>query len=456
MCIRDSINAEYMGIYIGYLVFQALNDSIKTGLLTLLGVISEDDSFDSSNLYSRKRRFVKISDLSESGFIRPNDENLKRKLARVEGALKINIKDHRKARLRILWQRALWTVIYAMRNKIQAEKDERAAYYTSLFKKKKNDSDDEDDPKHNSKNGINTHENVDPEDADRPPYKNMHSQSQSEGHKGEREVGSVEEFAERPPSNLNEHHASSHNSDQHESSSHLTGGPSGSHGRPVYNPINADDEEYSLKCPSGLWRKIIFVVYFPVNLILYFVMPDFRRNPSTKRVGVTVIVSIFCISILNYFAVTFIKIVALGLGISVHAFFLAFGGITSSLAYIHYNISAAIEGDRGDLWQTITFLNTFKLLFYMPLALFLFDLLNSSTILYLENGYEIPILMIIVVCVVSFFVAVQKFKVHPFSSVIFIAAFGAFIVISYIWIDGMKLAQASQSCQLQCLSLIHI
>lgn len=57
----------------------------------------------------------------------------------------------------------------------------------------------------------------------------------------------------------------------------------------VYNKDDGEEEAPKLKFPESKCAKVLFIIFFPVHLIMHFCLPNIRYKPSLSKILITCI-----------------------------------------------------------------------------------------------------------------------------------------------------------------------
>ena len=143
--VKDSHWEIPMGLLIYYFCYyqvQLNHDSIKETIYKLLGFIHDDDSFNADEHFLFKKRRDSLTFLQENQFVDLKDETLIKRLNRSKAMLSINLKDQfTRQRVLFNFQRMVFIVIYAIRNKHHLEKIKRSSYCKGLHSNERGEPD---------------------------------------------------------------------------------------------------------------------------------------------------------------------------------------------------------------------------------------------------------------------------------------------------------------------------
>lgn len=135
--------AWYMGfsLIFYYLLFYmsiSRNDSLKETVLKTLGIVKEDDDFNSDDHFNFRRRRTSITVCNLEGCI-PEDADavFSIKLNRITSLLKAGKPEAKEFKIYYDFQRIVYKVIYSLRNHTKLEKVKRADLIHNLTNKKR-------------------------------------------------------------------------------------------------------------------------------------------------------------------------------------------------------------------------------------------------------------------------------------------------------------------------------
>mmetsp|Transcript_13783 Transcript_13783/g.11741 ORF Transcript_13783/g.11741 Transcript_13783/m.11741 type:complete len:366 (-) Transcript_13783:178-1275(-) len=141
---------------------------------------------------------------------------------------------------------------------------------------------------------------------------------------------------------------------------------------------NEEDPEYELKMPSGKLNKIRYVLFFPVYLLMYIVTPNFRKNLSTKKVVLSILLLLIFISGAMFLVAWFMSVVNYGLNLKGETTGLTFNALFLSLSFISYNSNLFTDEPNASFWITSEVLSIYRFGFSAALSWLIYVSSNGS------------------------------------------------------------------------------
>ena len=109
---------------------------------------------------------------------------------------------------------------------------------------------------------------------------------------------------------------------------------------------NLKEEDYNLSFPRGFWNRVAYFVFFPINLITYFLIPNWRHQSKANKVLLGIMMTFAILAGLSFLLLWWFEKVAYAINAKPEMLGSCFASIGFSIPFIVYNIK--LYNDRGD------------------------------------------------------------------------------------------------------------
>ena len=194
---------------------------------------------------------------------------------------------------------------------------------------------------------------------------------------------------------------------------------------------NEDDEdEVSLRVPSGLCKRLFWLFTLPINCILYF-LPNYKKSPTVKKLALTLILNLILISLVIYLINQWMQMVCIGTKIMPETLGITFGALGFTFPFMKYNLKIASNDKDVDFMQSFLQLGIYKIGVCLGTPWLLYNIIyrDDLNLGYKANKFSIVLCIHISMVFATMVIMVfSKFKLSSAAAVIFLIFFLAFTI----------------------------
>ncbi|GAB5358521.1 hypothetical protein AAMO2058_000465500 [Amorphochlora amoebiformis] len=194
-----------------------------------------------------------------------------------------------------------------------------------------------------------------------------------------------------------------------------------------------DDGPMDLAWPSTTGKRISYVILAPLTFLLYYCIPDVRREGNARYVAVSFCLSVFFIGFFSYFMVWWVTIVGETLTIPSQVMGLTILAIGTSVPDLLESVIVAKQG-KGDMAISSSIgSNIFDITIGLPLPWLLYTLINKTPIEVGTNGLFISVILLfamLISCITS--IALSGWRMSKSLGVVFFLLWIVFVTISLV------------------------
>jgi len=159
----------------------------------------------------------------------------------------------------------------------------------------------------------------------------------------------------------------------------------------VDSDSDSDDEPMDLAWPSTTPKRISYVILAPLSFLLYYTVPDVRREGYKMWYPITFVMCAVYIAFFSYLMVWWATVVGLLLGIPIEVMGLTILAIGTSVPDLLESIIVTRDG-KGDMALSSSIgSNIFDVTIGLPLPWFLFTLIHGEAIEVGTNGLLVSV-----------------------------------------------------------------
>lgn len=273
------------------------------------------------------------------------------------------------------FQKLVYIVMYAIRNKHKMEKIQRAQYYHNLHnksEKKEKEKNYNGEPKED----VTPKANEEPYSQNNLSKNNLDRQSSNLNpindnmpllNQNEEMMKPAPNFNEVNKNESYEERAKNDDLPPNESNNFKSSGLENEDKKDIPAPMNLnneddepEEEEVTLKCPEGFFNKIIYLFEFPI-LVCLFVLPNYKKNPSVKKLAFSLLLNLTLMGILLFFITRWLHVVSIGVNMNEQTMGFVFCSLGLSFPFIKYNFKIAASDKDVDFMQCFLQLGVYKI-----------------------------------------------------------------------------------------------
>ena len=98
------------------------------------------------------------------------------------------------------------------------------------------------------------------------------------------------------------------------------------------------ESDYNLTFPQGVWNRVAYVVFFPVNLLMYFIMPNFRKDSRMNKTLAALVLTLIILGGMSFLIVWWVEEIAFGISAEAEMLGSCFASIGFALPFVVYNL----------------------------------------------------------------------------------------------------------------------
>jgi len=196
---------------------------------------------------------------------------------------------------------------------------------------------------------------------------------------------------------------------------------------------DSEDEPMDLAWPSTTPKRISYVILAPLSFLLYYTVPDVRREGYRMWYPLTFIMCAAYIAFFSYLMVWWSTVVGLLLGIPIEVMGLTILAIGTSVPDLLESIIVTRDG-KGDMALSSSIgSNIFDVTVGLPLPWFLFCLIYNEPIEVGTNGLLVSVVMLVAMLGITIIsIAVGGWRLTKCLGFSFFGLWGVFVAVSLI------------------------
>lgn len=420
----------YFGVY--NLYFQAKNEPLRDKLGLMIGIMDEDDVFDSSEHYKMQRRRYSISEIMEKESVNFDNPTLKKKIRRYEGALKIQLKNKRKFPVYAKFQSIVLKVVYALEKRLEGEKKERA----ELFKDKVEKS-----AEALKQQRLNAIEELREREA---REREIREEQLNEMKRDEDETLIEKDNRMVYPFTQNNDddfpgHRSLGNAADVLSQSRLGATPRSPDDDEEEDQQNQDIahlkyevEPETMAIPDTAIRKVLYFLFFPFNIFYFGVFYYLRRQINVKAAAVTIFIVLAIQAGLSFLIIWWTEVISISLDIQSEVAGLSFTSIGFSISFAVYNLNLQKQQQDANFLTTFEMIGIYKFGFAASIGWILsFIIAGEWKTDFITKGFMISALIYVGFFFVSIIlIGINRARIPQNFSIPYILSYIVFFVLA--------------------------
>ncbi|CAD8175739.1 unnamed protein product [Paramecium octaurelia] len=389
--------------YILDLIVLAGNYEIKEKIMEWLTLNNEDNEFNSDQHLEYKKRRYSVTQLRDAGMVDLKDQSLQKKINTFEAILVIKYgqQNPQKKKIRQRFGSIVYAIIFSIRNQIKSEIQKRSEFYQNLYKPKQRQRQllNDEQPQSAIKQRNDQQDNDQDENPliDSNPMESVHQPNNQD---------------QQPPQNQ--------------------------------NPEDQMNQEQSkLEMPKEPLDKVLFIIFFPIHLILYL-LPSYNENVVPKKLVLCFFLNLGLLCGCYYLIDWWGFELALATGIPLQLVGMIFLGFFTQLQFANYNLEVAKIETKLEFTQAFfqTAICKISLCTGLPWVLRIIIDLDIEYEMDYNDFQQAFCISIAVLCVIVFILLLlalaKGFTLKSQDGVKMIVLYGLFILISAI-IIGMNI-----------------
>jgi len=194
-----------------------------------------------------------------------------------------------------------------------------------------------------------------------------------------------------------------------------------------------DDGPMDLEWPSTTSKQISYVILAPLTFLLYYTIPDVRREGNEKFYALTFILSILYIGFFSYFMVWWVTLVGDTLSIPSQIMGLTVLAIGTSVPDLLESVIVAKQGKADMAISSSIGSNIFDITIGLPIPWFLFTLAYQRSIDVGTDGLFISVILLfgmLICCIIT--IAVSGWEMNRTLGGSFFILWIIFVTISLL------------------------
>jgi len=348
----------YFGIY--NFKFQAKNEPLRDKIGLMLGIMDEDDVFDSSEHYKMTRRRYSISEIMEKEEVNFDNPALKKKIRRYEGALKIQLKNKKKFPVYAKFQSMVLKVAYAIERRMEGEKRERA----ELFKEKVENAVQalkqlkqaalenearEREAREEQMNELRRDEDetlIEKETKMIYPFV-ANNDDDFPGHKSLGNAGDVlsqSRVGATPRTPLDDEEEEENRNED----------------LALAQSLKYEVEPETMAIPDSAINKVLYFLFFPFNIFYFAVFYYLRRQINVKAAAVSIAIVLAIQAGLSFLIIWWTEVITSSLDIQSEVAGLSFTSIGFSISFAVYNLNLQKQHQDANFLTTFEMIGIYK------------------------------------------------------------------------------------------------
>mmetsp|Transcript_13213 Transcript_13213/g.19755 ORF Transcript_13213/g.19755 Transcript_13213/m.19755 type:complete len:629 (-) Transcript_13213:252-2138(-) len=209
----------------------------------------------------------------------------------------------------------------------------------------------------------------------------------------------------------------------------------GKNGETIHHTESDDEEEddgpMDLAWPSSTSKRISYVLLAPLTFLLYYTVPDVRREGSRNKFPLTFIMSVLWIAFFSYLMVWWATVVGVTLGIPSEIMGLTILAIGTSVPDLLESIIVTKDG-KGDMAISSSIgSNIFDVTVGLPLPWIIYTASNGTSIEVGTSGLLISVLLLFAMllsCILA--IAINKWRMTKALGWLFFVLWVIFVGVS--------------------------
>ncbi|KAL4459943.1 hypothetical protein ABPG74_003469 [Tetrahymena malaccensis] len=400
--------------YFSHMILQSYNETIREEMFLLVGLKHEDDLFNADEQARQKKRRLSITELSYKNCVDKTDEELQKKIRRMDALIRVKYKDQQKKKdVYTKWQVAVYTVIFAIRNKHKDEKNQRSINYAKLFAPVKNcslPSDQQSQQEFEQKqiqNEVNEEDVLIHKDGG-----DIEDQAESKKPNSERKIKNEDAESENMDNFSNKFGNGYQQQLKGDNQSNQDVKPNLMMNEDPqmiqmmdnqYDDVFGQQEKFqvSLAFPSHPIDIFCYIVFFPIHLIIYL-LPNYHLNPSHRKLAGSFLVNMVIICALMVCLQYLIDNVAGYLFYSHNSILsISITGLFLQLPFFIYNYQfAKKEKDPVDFLLTFLQLGIFKIGIVLGIVCIVSSIANASSDVNVKFHQHFKVILLIMIGII--------------------------------------------------------
>jgi len=194
-----------------------------------------------------------------------------------------------------------------------------------------------------------------------------------------------------------------------------------------------DEDDYNLTPPKGLLPKIAFYTFFPIHMILFFLIPNFTKSSNQEKVMLSLGVLLGIQTAVIYLISYFINTVMFGWNIQTEPFGICVNSIGFSLSFVVYNLQLSKHDKEVSFFTTFQMIGTYKWGFGAAFPWMIYFIAGNNNLGNNTYGFQAIIIEYTAIFMVLFvWVAINKARVLKKMYKFFLGAYLIFYICGAI------------------------
>ena len=141
-----------------------------------------------------------------------------------------------------------------------------------------------------------------------------------------------------------------------------------------------DDKDYNLEFPKGFWNRAFYIIFLPINLVTYLLIPSFKSQGRRHKVQLALIVTLIVLGGISFLIYWWFEKIAIGTGATSEMLGSCFASIGFSLPFVIYNVRLYKErGEEHTFYTSFRQIGIFRIGICVGVSWMVGGIVSSST-----------------------------------------------------------------------------